>query len=116
MATRAIDLDRDEIEIDVIGKSAVGKTFIQMLITDMLISHGFKVKFNSHDDHDFDELKATMKPEIVKSVLGNVREIRVNEVQAIDTMSRVISRYTESSIEQSIDSISALLESERGEI
>jgi len=49
-----MELKDNEIEVDVIGKTGVGKTLIQILIADMLTSHGFNVKLRSGDGDDHD--------------------------------------------------------------
>lgn len=78
-----MELKDNEIEVDVIGKTGVGKTLIQILIADMLTSHGFNVKLRGGDGDDWDELKATMGSDRIKAVLDKTKEIRVSEVRVI---------------------------------
>jgi len=79
-------MEEGHLDIDVIGKSGVGKTFIQILIADMLTSHGFKVKLLGDDGQDWDELKATMGSDIIKAILDKTKEIKVNEVRVVTPM------------------------------
>ena len=80
------DIKVNEIEIEVIGGSSVGKTTIQLLISDMLISHGFNIKLTSNGEEDWDELKATLSSEKLRSIVDKTKEIRISEVRGLTPM------------------------------
>jgi len=77
------DLERNEIDINVVGYSATGKSTIQYLISQVLKDYGFNVVVRSNDhewiiSQPYRELEKRMD-----IVIKSNRVININEVQAV---------------------------------
>ena len=80
----------DEIEIHVVGQTAVGKTTIQILIADALRAQGFEVHVNTKPDYrDERELRSRIdvyNEDKCDAIRSRVKKITINEVHAIRTI------------------------------
>lgn len=77
------DLNRDEIDINVIGYSATGKSAIQHLISQVLKDYGFNVVLRSNDYEGVAPLSNEDLEKRMNSVLEKHKVININEVQAV---------------------------------
>lgn len=77
MKSESINLKDNQIIVNIIGRSASGKTTIQEIIEKALIENGFKVKCN----YDINEVKNNIEDKVF-TLLSKDTEIELNEIIA----------------------------------